>query len=124
MHWDLFNSGCYADDWLSLDKIRKQCEVEQQCARDMLEAQLRWERIKYGEFNGITLDRRLDYLDTEYANTNICETINPISQQIVSQTKKEEPFIIVFKSKPIKGIILELWGKNPNYNWEGEYNIC
>ncbi len=38
--------------------------------------------------------------------------------EINEEPKKVEPFIVVFKSKPIQGIVLELWGKNPEYNWE------
>ena len=34
--------------------------------------------------------------------------------------KEIEPFIIVYKSRPIQGIVLELWGKNPEYNWEAD----
>lgn len=121
MHWDLLSSRYYTDNWLSLDEICKQHEAELQYERDMLEAQLRWERINYGRFNGRTLDGRLCCVNTDYVNTNICETTCEISHQIVSH---EKPFKIIYKSKPIKGIILELYGKNPNYNWEGEYNIC
>lgn len=38
--------------------------------------------------------------------------------EINEKPKKVEPFIIVYKSRPIQGIVLELIGKNPEYNWE------
>ena len=43
------------------------------------------------------------------------------SQEANTEIKKineEKPFIVVYKSKPIKGIQLELIGKNPNYNFK------
>lgn len=33
---------------------------------------------------------------------------------------KKEPFIVIYRSKPIKGIRLELIGKNPKYKEESE----
>ena len=32
----------------------------------------------------------------------------------------EKPYIVTYKSKPIKGIVLELWSINPNYKTETE----
>lgn len=36
----------------------------------------------------------------------------------IKKINEEKPFIVVYKSKPIKGIQLELIGKNPNYNFK------
>lgn len=33
---------------------------------------------------------------------------------------KQEPYIVTYRSKPIKGIVLELWSVNPNYKTEKE----
>lgn len=45
--------------------------------------------------------------------------INPLLTRNIAydMPKKVEPYIIVYKSKPIRGIVLELWGRNPEYNW-------
>lgn len=39
-------------------------------------------------------------------------------EEEIEEIKEEEPFIVVYQSKPIRGTVLELYGKNPNYNWE------
>ena len=37
--------------------------------------------------------------------------------QLANDHREEKPFMIIYKSKPIRGITLELWGRNPKYNW-------
>ena len=56
-----------------------------------------------------------------YAMEHNCSNNSLKTRNIAYDKPKEvEPFIIVYKSKPIQGIVLELWGKNPEYNWEIE----
>ena len=62
----------------------------------MLELQNRMEQQRYAMENNSLANRNLAY----------------------DKPKEVEPFIIVYKSRPIQGIVLELWGKNPEYNWE------
>lgn len=65
----------------------------------MLELQNKMEQQRYAITNNLL------------ANSNI------FYSRVAYDKPKEEPFIIIYKSKPIRGITLELWGKNPKYNW-------
>ena len=79
----------------------------------------------------LQMEDRLDILQRE---KSMLELQNKIEQQrytmvntnnllankniTYDKPKEIEPFIIVYKSRPIQGIVLELWGKNPEYSWE------
>ena len=83
------------------------------------------------EIMDMRMEDRLNILQREIS---MLELQNKIEQQRFAMTnnslanrniaydkpKEVEPFIIVYKSRPIQGIVLELWGKNPEYNWEVE----
>ena len=83
------------------------------------------------EIMDMRMEDRLNILQREIS---MLELQNKIEQQRFAMTnnslanrniaydkpKEIEPFIIVYKSRPIQGIVLELWGKNPEYNWEVE----
>ena len=64
----------------------------------MLELQNRMEQQRFAMTNNSLANRNIAY----------------------DKPKEAEPFIIVYKSRPIQGIVLELWGKNPEYNWEAD----
>lgn len=64
--------------------------------------------IEMAELQNRMEQQRFAMTNNSLANRNIA----------YDKPKEIEPFIIVYKSRPIQGIVLELWGKNPEYNWE------
>ena len=60
---------------------------------------------------------KLKQVEYELSLCRNCSDNSLRTRNIAYDKPKEEPFIIIYKSKPIRGIILELWGKNPKYNW-------
>lgn len=72
-----------------------------------------------------TLKREMEIADLHnkiqqqrYAMEHNCSDNSLATRNIAYDIpKKVEPFIVVYRSKPIRGIILELWGKNLEYNW-------
>ena len=84
---------------------------------------------QWEEFDDITSDfqfrdvfeqiKNQSYLAYISSLTKNCSDNSLATRNIAYDKPKEvEPFIIVYKSRPIRGIVLELWGKNPEYNWE------
>lgn len=62
--------------------------------------------------------RQYDYWFNEYVKRDINGRLARQSFEHLKPKKEEEPFIVVYRSKPIRGTVLELIGSNPNYNWE------
>ena len=67
------------------------------------------------EISMLELQNKMEQQRYAMANTN-----NSLANRNIAydKPKEVEPFIIVYKSRPIQGIVLELWGKNPEYDWE------
>lgn len=94
---------------------------------------MHWEFDDY-EFDNLQnridrLNNRIYNLQQElyYNNLNNLNILSPAEKRkkVINKINaenmflnKEEPFIVIYKSKPIQGIVLELIGKNPKYNWE------
>lgn len=82
-------------------------------------------RLDYLKRRTAELKREMEIADLQnkirqqrYAMEHNCSDNSLATRNIAYDIpKKVEPFIVVYRSKPIRGIILELWGKNPEYNW-------
>ena len=79
---------------------------------------------QWQEIDGITSDflyrdifEQIKQVAHELSPYRNCSDNSLQTKNIVYDKPKEGPFIIIYKSKPIRGITLELWGKNPKYNW-------
>ena len=89
------------------------------------------DRLKFLNERVIKLENEMEIAEFQnmieqqrYAMEHNCSNNSLKTRNIAyDKPKKVEPFIVVFKSKPIQGIVLELWGKNPEYNWEIETEI-
>ena len=69
-------------------------------------------KMKMTEFQNNMIEQR------RYAMGHNCSDNSLATRNIAYDIpKKVEPFVVVYRSKPIRGVVLELWGKNPKYNW-------
>lgn len=62
--------------------------------------------------------KQYDYWINRDVKRDITGRLVRQSLEYLKPKKEEEPFIVVYKSKPIRGVVLELMSLNPNYNWE------